>query len=285
MQYTNENGLSGNNSTLQTTSASRNEVKLINTSNLLGREINVYGSVDNPLFKAKDVAEWIEHSNVAVMLSSVDDDEKGIRNVYTLGGVQEVWFLTEDGLYEVFMQSRKPVAKQFKKGVKEILKSIRKTGGYSVRQSNIPQNYLEALKALVASEEEKQQLVLENKKQAEQIEEDAPRVLFSKAVETAKRSCLIAELAKILQQNGVNIGQNRLFQWMRDNGYLCSKGQYYNQPSQKAMETGLFEIKQTTINKPDGTVLVSTTTKVTGKGQLYFVNKFVKPEHAGRAIV
>lgn len=91
----------------------------------------------------------------------------------------------------------------------------------------------------------------------------------------AHRSCLIAELAKILQQNGVNIGQNRLFSWMRENGYLCQKGDYYNQPTQKSMKLGLFELKQTTINKPDGTMLVTTTTKVTGKGQVHFVNKFL----------
>lgn len=126
-------------------------------------------------------------------------------------------------------------------------------------------------------EEQKQmkQLAAENEKQAEKIEKDKPKVLFADAVSTSQRSCLIAELAKILQQNGVNIGQNRLFGWMRKNGYLCSKGQYYNQPTQKAMELGLFELKQTSISKPDGTVLVTTTPKVSGKGQIYFVNKFL----------
>lgn len=91
---------------------------------------------------------------------------------------------------------------------------------------------------------------------------------------------MVSELAKIIQQNGVNIGQNRLFQWLRDNGYLCAKGQYYNQPTQRAMEMGLFEIKQTTINKPDGSILVTTTTKVSGKGQVYFVNKFLQKQTA-----
>ena len=127
-------------------------------------------------------------------------------------------------------------------------------------------------------EEQKQlkQLAAENEKQAEKIEQDKPKVLFADAVCTSKRSCLVAELAKILQQNGVNIGQNRLFKWLRNNGYLCQKGQYYNQPTQKAMELGLFEIKKTSINKPDGSVLVTSTTKVTGRGQVYFVNKFLK---------
>ena len=119
-------------------------------------------------------------------------------------------------------------------------------------------------------------------KQQEQIEEQqkkiaaqAPKVLFADAVQTSQRSCLVAELAKILQQNGGNIGQNRLFSWMRENGYLCQKGDYYNQPTQNAMELGLFELKKTSITKPDGSVLVTTTTKVSGKGQIYFVNKFL----------
>ena len=103
---------------------------------------------------------------------------------------------------------------------------------------------------------------------------------FADAVSTSQRSCLVAELAKILQQNGVNIGQNRLFTWMRENGYLCQKGQYYNQPTQKAMELGLFELKQTSINKPDGSVLVKVTIKVTGKGQIYFVEKFLGKDAA-----
>lgn len=113
------------------------------------------------------------------------------------------------------------------------------------------------------------------------IAKDKPKVIFAEAVSTSQRSCLIAELAKILKQNGVNIGQNRLFEWMRKHGYLCSKGQYYNQPTQRAQELGLFEIKQTTINKPDGSILVSTTTKVTGKGQIYFVNKFLNEQSKG----
>ena len=124
------------------------------------------------------------------------------------------------------------------------------------------------------------QLAEENEKQAEQIKQDAPKVLFANAVSTSQRSCLVAELAKILQQNGVKIGQNRLFAWMRENGYLCSKGQYYNQPTQKAMELGLFEIKQTSITKPDGSVIVTVTTKVTGKGQIYFVDRFLNSKIA-----
>lgn len=132
----------------------------------------------------------------------------------------------------------------------------------------IPQNFSEALR-LAAEQAERVEA------QQKQIEAMRPKALFADAVSTSARSCLVAELAKILQQNGVDIGQNRLFDWLRKNGYLCSKGEYYNQPTQRAMEMGLFEVKKTAINKPDGSVLVSCTTKVTGKGQVYFVNKFL----------
>lgn len=145
----------------------------------------------------------------------------------------------------------------------EELERERATGGFQ-----IPQNFAEALR-LAAEQAERVEA------QQKQIEVMKPKALFADAVATSDRSCLVAELAKILQQNGVNIGQNRLFDWLRKNGYLCSKGEYYNQPTQRAMELGLFEVKKTAINKPDGSVLVSCTTKVTGKGQVYFVNKFL----------
>jgi anti-repressor protein len=108
------------------------------------------------------------------------------------------------------------------------------------------------------------------------IKQAEPKVLFANAVETSNKSVLVSELAKIISQNGYVIGQNRLFTWLRDNGYLLSKGEYYNQPSQRAIELGLFELKKQTIGKPNGTVLAATTTVVTGKGQIYFVNKFLK---------
>lgn len=136
----------------------------------------------------------------------------------------------------------------------------------------VPASFKEAL-LLAAHQQEEIEL------QQKQIEANKPKVLFAEAVSTSQRSCLISELAKIISQNGVSIGQNRLFAWMRKNGYLCNKGQYYNQPTQKAMEMGLFEIKKTTITKPSGDVIVNTTSKVTGKGQIYFVNKFIGKEN------
>lgn len=151
-----------------------NEIKVINKSMLLGKEIDVYGSVDEPLFLAKDVAEWIGHSDVSMMVKNVDEDEKVTNNVCTLGGSQNAWFLTEDGLYEVLMQSRKPIAKQFKKGVKEILKTIRKTGSYSVSK---PLSQLEVLQMAVNQmvEQEKrlsgvERLALEQKERLDKME-------------------------------------------------------------------------------------------------------------------
>ena len=147
-----------------------------------------------------------------------------------------------------------------------------KNGGYKV-----PGSFREAL--LLAAE---QQAKIEE--QQKMIEANRPKVLFAEAVETSQRSCLIGELAKILNQNGIKIGQNRLFQLLRDEGYLCKTGENYNLPTQRAMEMNLFEIKKTIINKPDGTILVTTTTKVTGKGQIYFINKFLREKQQKQAV-
>lgn len=198
----------------------------------------------------------------------------------TSGGVQQANFVTEDGLYDAILDSRKPEAKKFRKWVtSEVLPSIRKHGGYITAQQNDTPEEIMARALIVAQEtlKRKEQRLIEAESK---IQQDAPKVLFADAVSTSQRSCLIAELANILQQNGVNIGQNRLFSWMRDNGYLCQKGDYYNQPTQKSMKLGLFELKKTSITKPDGSVLVTTTTKVTGKGQIYFVNKFLGKDAA-----
>ena len=251
-------------------------------------EVRVAGTSANPTFCLADVCKVLELGNPSQVKTRLGDGVISNEVIPdTLGRQQEMTFINEDGLYDVILDSRKPQAKAFRKWITgEVLPSIRKTGSYSVQQRyEIPQSFSEALMlaAKQAQQIEEQQKQLEAKEK--QIAEDAPRVLFSKAVETAKRSCLVAELAKILQQNGINIGQNRLFDWMRRKGYLCSKGQYYNQPTQKAMELGLFELKQTSINKPDGSVLVSTTTKVTGKGQVYFVDKFLNETNVGRAAV
>lgn len=178
-----------------------------------------------------------------------------------------MYIMNRDGFSLLVMGFTGEKALQFKleyiDAFNKMEKAIR-TGGFQ-----IPQNFSEALRLAAVQAEQMEA-------QQQQIEAMKPKALFADAVATSDRSCLIAELAKVLQQNGVNIGQNRLFEWLRRNGYLCSKGEYYNQPTQRAMELGLFEVKKTSITKPDGSVLVSTTTKCTGKGQIYFVNKFLQ---------
>ena len=230
-------------------------------------EVRVAGTSEQPLFCLADICRVLEIKNVADCKSRLD--QRGIvltdtptYNQHGAKVVQQLVYINEKNLYKVIMRSDKPQAEPFQDWVcGEVLPSIRRTGSYSVQKLSRK----ELAQMVIEAEEEKERLQLKVKKQEEKIEQDKPKVLFADAVCTSKRSCLVAELAKILQQNGVNIGQNRLFKWLRDNGYLCQKGQYYNQPTQKAMELKLFEIKQTTINKPDGSVLVTSTTKVTGR--------------------
>lgn len=251
---------------------------------------------NEPLFCLADVCKAVGLTNPSSVKTRIDKEDVQLIDLHTLKqnegiitGNSTANFITESGFYDVLLYSDAPQVKPFRKWVtSEVLPSIRKNGGYiATKQDDTPEEImaraLTIAQATLAKREERiKQLETDNQRQQvlikqkdEEAKENAPKVLFANAVSTSHRSCLVAELAKILQQNGVNIGQNRLFAWMRENGYLCSKGQYYNQPTQKAMELGLFELKQTSITKPDGTVLVTTTTKVTGKGQVYFVNKFL----------
>ena len=219
---------------------------------------------------AKDVAEWIEHSNSRMMLQAVDENEKlCVNNPYALQGQQEQWFLTEDGLYEVLMQSRKPIAKEFKREVKQILKTIRKHGLYAKEELlDNPDIAIAAFKALKEEREARKALEAENERMQ-------PLALFAKSVSASDTSILIGDLAKLLKQNGYDTGQERLFEELRQRGFLMKSGSSKNLPTQKSMELGLFEVKESTINNPDGSVRVTKTTKVTGKGQVYFVNLFL----------
>lgn len=233
-------------------------------------EIRVAGTSENPLFCLADVCK-ILGLRVDAVQSRLTDAPIRIGVTDSIGREQQMNFVNEKNLYKVIMRSDKPQAEPFQDWVcGEVLPSIRKHGAYmtndTLEKALTSPDFLIQL-ATNLKEEQQKRIEAEQK-----IRSDAPKVLFADAVSTSRRSCLIAELAKILQQNGIKIGQNRLFE------YLCQKGQYYNQPSQKSMELGLFEIKQTTINKPDGSVLVSTTTKVTGKGQIYFVDKFLNAQ-------
>lgn len=230
---------------------------------------------NEPMFCLADVCSVIGIANARNVRQRLEEDDvHQMDTIDSLGRNQQVTFITESGLYDVVIRSDSEKAKPFRKWVTgEVLPSIRKHGAYmteqTIEKALTSPDFLIQL-ATNLKEEQQKRLEAESK-----IRKDAPKVLFADAVSTSQRSCLIAELAKILQQNGIDMGQNRLFKWLRSNGYLCKSGEYYNQPSQKSMEMGLFELKKTTINKPDGAILVSVTTKVTGKGQIYFVNKFL----------
>lgn len=224
-----------------------------------------------PYFVGNDIANILGYKNTRDALNKhVDSEDKGVAKCDTLGGIQELTVINESGLYSLIMSSKLPVAKKFKRWVtSEVLPSIRKNGGYIVGQETLSDDELIQKAFLVATKK------LEERER--QLEQQKPKVLFADSVETSKNSVLINELAKILKQNGVEIGQNRLFERLRNEGYLIKqKGQNWNLPTQKSMEMGLFEVKKTVVNKPDGTLITRPTTKVTGKGQIYFVHKFLK---------
>ena len=247
-------------------------IKIIDEREILGKQFRIFGDFENPLFLAKDVAEWIEYdtSSINKMLNNVDETEKVRKNVPTPGGNQEMWFLTEDGLYEVLMLSRKQIAKEFKKQIKEILKTIRKNGMYvTERLLDNPDLAIQAFTKLKEEREKRKELEAK-------IEEQKPQVLFANTVTSSYTSILVGELAKILTQGGFKTGQNRLFDLLRKDGFLISRqGTDYNMPTQKSMELGLFEIKESTVNNLDGSIRISKTPKVTGKGQEYFINRFL----------
>ena len=208
------------------------------------------------------------------IIDHVDEDDKGVTKYDTLGGTQELTVINESGLYSLILSSKLPTAKKFKRWIThDVIPAIRKTGGYVNDTAQFVDYYFGQLEP-----NQKQALTMmfdESKRMSNQLKEQAPKVLFANAVETAHTSILVGDLAKIIKQNGTDIGQKRLFDWMRRNGYLIKDGQSKNMPTQRAMDMGLFEVKESTINNPDGSVRITRTTKVTGKGQTYFVNKFL----------
>lgn len=231
---------------------------------------------NEPLFCAADVCKALGYANPRDAISRhVDEGDVAKHDTPTTSGVQTMTFVNESGLYSLIFGSKLDSAKAFKKWVtSEVLPTIRKTGGYIVAKADDTPEMIMARAVIVAQATiEKQQKQIAE--QSAKIEADAPKVLFADAVAGSSTSCLIGELAKILTQNGYKIGQNRLFEKLRNEGYLGVKGEYYNMPNQCYQEMGLFDVKKRTINNPDGSIIVKTTTKVTGKGQSYFINKFL----------
>lgn len=239
-------------------------------------EVRVVERGGEPWFVAVDVCRALGIGNTSMTLRRLDEDEKGASSIDTRGGQQEVTIVNEPGLYSLVLGSRKPEAKEFKWWVThEVIPSIRKHGGYIAGQETMSDEELLA-KAVLAA----QNVIAERERQLheaqEKLIEAKPKAVFADAVASSETTILIGELAKLLKQNGIDIGQNRLFSWMRDNGYLIKRGDSYNMPTQKSMNLGLFEIKERTIPNPDGSLRVTKTTKVTGYGQQYFVNVFLQ---------
>lgn len=251
-----------------------NNLNVIDERLVLGKDFKIYGSYENPLFLASDVANFIDHFKPSRMINMVESYEKVKKPIIFAGQSREMWFLTEGGLYEVLMQSKKPIAKAFKKEVKNILIDIRKHGIYA------NQNIVEHM---ISNPDDASKIFQEihnrnNKIKTLEtlIKNQKPKVIFSDAVSNANTTILVGQLAKLIRQNGVEIGQNRLFKWLRENGYLMKrKGISYNTPTQKAMEMDLFKVKESIYFKEEGEVKIVKTTMVTGKGQIYFVNKFL----------
>lgn len=229
---------------------------------------------DEPYFVGKDVAGVLGYSNTPKAIRDhVDEEDKRTeRIVHPLGGIQESIMINESGLYSLILKSKLPNAKKFKRWVtSEVLPAIRKNGAYLTDQkaydiTHNPDSLADLL--LQAGEQLKQKDLV--------IQEMEPKALFSDAVRGSVNSCLVTDLATILKQNGINIGQNRLFEWLRDNRYLCRDGRRKNKPTQRSMDLKIMDVREHVRTNSQGELVTTFTPLVTGKGQVYFVNKFLE---------
>lgn len=253
-----------------------NELQIFNSEEF--GEVRTVEIDGKPYFVGADVAKALGYSNPR---KAILDHCKGVtkRDTPTSSGIQSMSYINEGDLYRLIMKSKLPSAEKFEKWVfDEVIPSIRTNGGYIAGQETLSDDELMAKAILVAQKtiEHKNQII---EQQKAKIEQDRPKTIFADAVSASHTSILIGDLAKLICQNGYQIGQKRLFQWMRDNGYLMVSGSSRNMPKQKYVEQGLFEIKESNVQNPDGSVRITRTTKVSGKGQLYFVNKFLGQEN------
>ena len=231
-----------------------------------------------PWLVGKDVAVALGYSNPQKAIRDhVDDEDKTLNDSFTVNGTPAV-LINESGMLSLVLSSKLESAKAFKHWVtKEVLPSIRKTGGYIAGQENMSDSELMAKALLVAQKQiEERQKRIDTLTQ--KVELDAPKVLFADAVAASHTSILIGEFAKLLKQNGVDIGRDRLFAWLRENGWLIKdkRRSEFNSPTQKGMNLGLFDVKEGTVINPDGSVRITRTTKITGKGQEFFINLFLR---------
>ena len=233
-----------------------------------------------PMFCLSDICKSLGLSQPSKVKERLN--EKGVRTIPTLtsGGEQNLLYINEPNLYKVIFQSRKESAERFTDWVtSEVLPSIRKNGGYIAGQETLSDDELLSKALLVANNKIAERDKIIEQKQA-RIEQMKPKAIFADAVATSRTSILIGDLAKLICQNGYQIGQKRLFEWLRNNGYLCKrKGTQWNMPTQKSMELGLFEVKESVHVNSNGCNIVTRTPKATGKAQIYFVNKFLGSEN------
>lgn len=252
-----------------------NELKIFENPDFgIVRTVTINGE---PWLVGKDVAEALGYSNTRDALDRhvATEDKNTVANPDGKRGNPNMTIINESGLYALVLSSKLPTARRYKHWVtSEVLPSIRKHGLYATAETaerllSDPDFVIRLFTEIKAEKEMRQQLEAE-------AAANAPKVLFADSVEASKTSILVFDLAKLIRQNGVDIGGKRLFAWMRDNGYLVRrKGADYTMPTQKAMELGLFEVKETAITHADGHISVNRTPKVTGRGQVYFINKFL----------
>lgn len=256
-----------------------NEIQTF-TSDQFGTVRAVRDENGEPMFVAKDVCAALGLGNSRQALARLDDDEKGVISTDTPGGEQQMQAVNEPGLYVLVLSSRKPEARAFKRWVThEVLPALRRDGGYMVARADETPEETMARALLLAQgtmERQKRRIAgLEAENEAMR-----PKALFADAVAASDGTCLVGELAKMLRQNGVEVGQNRLFAMLREDGYLGKGGQNRNVPTQRSMEMGLFRIKETAVTHADGRVTINRTPKVTGKGQRYFLGRYGRPDEA-----
>jgi anti-repressor protein len=263
-----------------------NDIQVFNNEQF--GSIRTAGTAQEPIFCAADICRALGYSNGRKAISDhCDEGDVTKRDTPTSSGVQSMTFVNESGMYSLIFGSKLKSAKQFKHWVtSDVLPSIRKHGMYATEATvesmlNDPENAILMLQAYQKERKERMAAQQQVEKLEAQAIEDKPKIIYADAVKGSTSSCLIGELAKMIAQNGYPIGEKRLFQWLRENHYLCSYGERFNQPYQQYIEQGLFTMKQNVFSV-DGEMRTRNTTKVTGKGQIYFINKFIGEPQAAQ---
>lgn len=248
-----------------------------------GNKVRALSDGDEVMFVASDIAKILGYRDAANLARNLDNDERGIHEVSTPSGTQNMTVLTESGLYRAILnretayvknEEAQAFVKRFQRWVThEVLPQIRRTGGY-IPTTDVDDDMTILAKAVMIGQRTMEEQKRRIAEQQSRIVELEPKALFADAVAASDGTCLVGELAKMLRQNGLNIGQNRLFQLLRDDGFFGKSGSNRNVPTQKAMDLGLFRIKETAVTHSDGHVTISRTPKVTGKGQRYFIARY-----------